>query len=74
MAQIPLSLVVALVAIGIGEWPGVDAWSDVSVIHHVLVHGLFAVAGAMIGFQTAWWTRKAQQAAYTALEDSEVIS
>lgn len=74
MAQIPLSLVLALVAIGVGEWPGVDVWSDINVIHHALVHGLFGLAGAMIGYQTAWWTRKVDQSSYAALEDREVIS
>ncbi|GLG00370.1 hypothetical protein Alches_04090 [Alicyclobacillus hesperidum subsp. aegles] len=76
MAQIPLPLVLAMIAIGIGEWPAVNAWSEVSILHHALVHGLFAFAGALAGFQTAWWTRRAEDSAFTQHEDSdsEVIS
>ncbi|GMA56601.1 hypothetical protein C7445_101302 [Alicyclobacillus sacchari] len=76
MAQIPLPLVLAMVAIGIGEWPGVSAWSEFNILHHALVHGLFALAGALAGFQAAWWTRRAQDSAFAQPEDrdGEVIS
>lgn len=74
MKQVPLTLVIALVAIGTAQWPGVAAWSEVSVWHHALVHGLYLLGGGAIGIQIAIWARAAESEAWNAAEENEVTS
>ncbi|WAH37933.1 hypothetical protein [Alicyclobacillus dauci] len=74
MAQIPMTLVIALITIGVAEWPGVSSWSELTPVHHALVHGLYLVAGSMVGLQIAWWKRLSRREAWSQTEDREVIS
>ncbi|GMA64825.1 hypothetical protein NZD89_05505 [Alicyclobacillus fastidiosus] len=75
MTRVPLTLVVALFLITLAEWPSVAAWSELTDVHHALVHGLFLVAGGLFGLQIAWWTRLSSREAWASQEeDSEVSS
>lgn len=74
MAQIPLTIVLALISIGIAEWPSVMAWSEMTSVHHALVHLLYLFAGGLVGIQIAWWARISKQVELSTKKDSEVIS
>ncbi|CAM3852814.1 hypothetical protein [Alicyclobacillus pomorum] len=55
MRYVPSTIVVAVLALILACWPGVQAWSETGPIHHYLVHLLYLFAGALVGLQTAWW-------------------
>lgn len=74
MVQIPITLVIALMAIVTALWPGVASWSETSSLHHALTHGLYLLAGALVGLQIAWWTRVTARDSFSSTKDHEVIS
>ena len=67
MRQIPSTLVLSALLIVFAEWPTVQGWADVTVIHHYFVHTLYLLAGGLFGLQTAWWLH--QPAAVQTLEE-----
>lgn len=58
MRQIPTTLVVSALCIIFAEWPSVQSWSEITPVHHFLVHGLYLVAGGLFGLQTALWSER----------------
>lgn len=71
MKHIPLTIVFAALILIFAQWPSVQTWSDMTSLHHYLVHTLYLLSGGIIGWQTSRWNvRTAQQ----AREDAGVMS
>lgn len=73
MKQIPSTLAISVLLIIGAEWPSVQQWSDTQVLHHYLVHGLFLLAGGLIGLQSAIWMDQPQSLS-TVDEETGVVS
>lgn len=72
MKQIPSTLVLAAVCILVASWPSVQTWADTASVHHYLIHGLYIIAGGLVGLQTSWWIH--QPAPLAHMEESGVSS
>ena len=72
MRQIPTTLVLSAICIVFAEWPSVQAWSELTPVHHFLVHTLYLAAGGLFGFQTALWSDR--PSSVQSLDESGVSS
>jgi hypothetical protein len=55
MRYIPSTIAVAVLALILACWPGVQAWSEIGPIHQYFVNLLYLLAGTLVGLQAAWW-------------------
>lgn len=72
MKQIPSTLVLAAVCILGASWPSLQAWAEATPAHHYLIHGLYIIAGGLVGLQTSWWIH--QSTPIQHVEESGVSS
>jgi hypothetical protein len=71
MKQVPLTLVLTAICLVAANWPSVQEWSTLNMVHHYLTHGLYLLGGAFLGAQTSRW---AHQPANLSLDEAGVSS
>ncbi|QSO51959.1 hypothetical protein JZ785_24885 [Alicyclobacillus curvatus] len=55
MKYVPSTVVLAVLLLIFASWPDVEAWSNLTAVHHFWVHALYLASGGLLGVQTSHW-------------------